>query len=33
VDLFHREKGEWLRLDHGAEVRLDRISKLELDQG
>jgi Rho-binding antiterminator len=33
VDLFHRDKAEWLRLDHGGEVRLDRITKLEVDQG
>ena len=29
VDLFHRERAEWLRMDHGDEVRLDDI--LEMD--
>ena len=29
-DLFHRDKAEWLRLDTGAEVRLDRVAKFEL---
>jgi transcriptional antiterminator Rof (Rho-off) len=33
VDLFHRDKAEWLRLDSGAEVRLDQIGTFELDPG
>jgi transcriptional antiterminator Rof (Rho-off) len=30
VDLFHREKAEWLRMDHGDEVRLDDILHMDL---
>ncbi len=32
VDLFHRDKAEWLRLDSGTELRLDQIGTFELDQ-
>jgi transcriptional antiterminator Rof (Rho-off) len=30
IDLFHRDKAEWLRLDTGADVRLDHIDLFEL---
>jgi transcriptional antiterminator Rof (Rho-off) len=30
VDLFHREKAEWLRMDHGDEVRLDDILQMDV---
>ena len=29
VDLFHRDKAEWLRLDSDMEIRLDQIAKIE----
>jgi transcriptional antiterminator Rof (Rho-off) len=29
VDLFHRDTAEWLRLDGGAEVRLDRVRYIQ----
>jgi len=30
VDLFHREQAEWMRMDHGDEVRLDHILQLDV---
>lgn len=33
VDLFHRDKGEWLRLDGGDELRLDTIMEMQVIGG
>lgn len=30
VDLFHRDKGEWLRLDNDEELRLDTITAMQV---